>query len=545
MDFTVQDLSKIQDDFPQKRDCLKSIKEYLSKKKETKVCALFGLRRTGKTVLMQQAFLSLPESEKEKSVFLICNKNTDFYNVISFIKNSIEEGKKYFFIDEITYAKNFQNLAEVLSDNFVSNYNAKIILTGTDSLGLSLPSHSNLYDRIEMIHTTYTSFPEFSRITGNKSIDYYLKHGSTLSDISPFESFSSSSEYIETSIVENFLNSLEKSEGIKAYPPVLTELYDNSDLENAIQRIINHYSQTITIRALQKQFELAPLKDGLDVFSKRSDGDLEIKRKIDVNSVTEKVKKLLKIGSFSTVITEEHLLQIKEFLTEMDVITCIPVVTSCNDKKQSISLEMITHPGMYHANLKYTINMLQNDDSWMPGVSQEKKEMFLKAVYETAAGKIQENFIIADVYKLLGTKENVLFDFDYQPVNRWYVSKYAANVKGRDEEVDLIIFDKKEKNCFLFEIIHTKNVTPEQSLHLESQDFIEQINVNFGEISGRAVLYNGPNNSELKVPRINVSDFLIDIYLHNSDKNYSISDTLQRLIKSQNKHIHNRGELGE
>ena len=158
---------------------------------------------------------------------------------------TIDSGKRYFCIDEITYAKNFQNLAEVLSDNFVSNYNARIILTGTDSLGLSLPSHSNLYDRAEFIHTTYMSFPEFSRIMNNNSIDFYMKHGNTLSEVNPFEDYNSANEYIETSVVSNMINSLHKSEGVRTYPPALTELYENGELENAIQRIINQYPQKI------------------------------------------------------------------------------------------------------------------------------------------------------------------------------------------------------------------------------------------------------------------------------------------------------------
>lgn len=46
---------RIDDSFPQKRDCLKNLIEYFNKNSTNKICILYGLRRTGKTVLLKQA----------------------------------------------------------------------------------------------------------------------------------------------------------------------------------------------------------------------------------------------------------------------------------------------------------------------------------------------------------------------------------------------------------------------------------------------------------------------------------------------------------
>ena len=223
MTFETFDVDRIKDIYPQKRDCFQNLLNYLNKKNTSKICIIYGLRRTGKTVLMQQAVNALSEEQKKNSVYIRCNNETDFYDVLSYLKDCLNEGKRNIFIDEITYAKNFQNLAEVLSDNFVTNYNARIVLTGTDSLGLSLPSHSNLYDRADFIHTTYMSLPEFARIMNNDSIDFYMEHGNTLSEDNPFATPESAHKYIETSIVSNLIDSLYKSEGVRSYPPSLTE----------------------------------------------------------------------------------------------------------------------------------------------------------------------------------------------------------------------------------------------------------------------------------------------------------------------------------
>lgn len=538
MDFEVNDLSKIKDEFPNKRDCLSEITDYLFDDKTHRICAIYGLRRTGKTVLMQQAFLSLSEECRKQSVFITCNRDSDFYNILKYIKNSIDDGKKYFFIDEITYADKFQKLAEILSDNYVSLHNARIVVTGTDSLGLSLPTHSNLYDRSILVHTTYMPFAEFARITGNKSIDYYMKHGSTLSDISPFESDDFGREYLETSIVENFIKSLEKSEGLRSYPPVLTELYDNDELENAVQRIINSYSQTITIKALRKNFELSPLENGINAIQKsRENPDVLFYQNLNSEQITENVRKLLKIDIFKTKISENHLDVIKKLLKEMDVITCIPVATSYSGKSLDKDMEMITHPGMFYANLLYTINQLKEDSNWLPDTTAEQKNRLLNSVYETSAGKIQENIIIADVYKMLVTRQNELVTFEHIPQNRWYVSKFSYDIKGMREEADLIVFDRKNNETYLFEIKHTKNVSEGQTRLLDSKVFIDYIKKNFGCVKHSVVLYNGKNDISLTIPCLNIACFLSDIYSHSKSKSYSLDDTIKRLVKRAEKDI--------
>lgn len=530
MNFEVFDIEKIKDNYPQKRDCFQKLMDYLNKKTTSKVCVIYGLRRTGKTVLMQQALNALPEEQKKNSVYIRCNNTTDFYDVVSFLKNSLDKGKKYIFIDEVTYAKNFQNLAEVLSDNFVANYDARIILTGTDSLGLSLPSHSNLYDRAEFVHTTYISFPEFARIMNNNSVDFYMEHGNTLSEDNPFESPESAKKYIETSIVSNLIDSLQKSEDVRTYPPALTELYDNNELENAIQRIINRYSQTIVIKALRKEFEPSALKNAENAIVKAKENpDLTIKRAVAEKEITENVKKLLKIEPFKEIITQQHLDDIKEFLKEMDVITTIPVVTSYVNNTQDISMELITHPGMYHANLLYTVDELRKDNNWLPNATSEQKERLIQTAQTTSAGKIMENFIITDVYKMLcsNNAHNRLFDDN----ERWYVSKFSHNVNDAHEEADLIIFDKKNKETFLFEIKHSKESHEDQVKYLESEDFINYIEQNFSPVTNCIVLYNGENDVSQKTPRLNISEFLNHMYINCKKPDYSVKHTINYLCK--------------
>ena len=91
-----------------------------------------------------------------------------------------------------------------------------------------------LYDRIELIHTTYISFPEYSRITGCELLDDYIMYGSTLSE-GTYQNRNQMQEYVNTAVVGNIVNSLVKSEDVSIYPPVLTNVYKPSQIVNELQ----------------------------------------------------------------------------------------------------------------------------------------------------------------------------------------------------------------------------------------------------------------------------------------------------------------------
>ena len=89
----------------------------------------------------------------------------------------------------------------------------------------------------------------------------------------------------------------------------------------------------------------------------------------------------------------------------------------------------------------------------------------------------------------------------------------------------------------LFEIKHSTKVVKEQSAHLESNPFLEYIESKFGKVKERIVLYNGKSDVSLKVPRINISDFLQNMYKYSKNKEYSIGETTRRLVSRVKKEI--------
>lgn len=534
--FLVEEIqSDYQCEYKEKRDCFSEAFNYLvSDKPQSKICVLYGLRRTGKTVLMKQCAENLSEQEKKKALFITCTEQSNMYDLLNFLDEKMENGYRYFFIDEITYAENFQQIGEALANCYVALKNGRIMVSGTDSLGLSLPTTNLQYCRSIMIHTTCIPFAEYSRLVGCNSIDEYIQKGSIL-EPDEFSDYYSVHKYIDTAISDNLINSLEKSEGINRYPAALTEIYEKEELKNAVERIINKYSQDLSAKAIRKEFKSGIVTTAIgNIIKSKTDPD-NLTLVLNEDQLNNNIANALGIISnekLSISITENHKRAIYDFLMDMDVFVSIPVLDIYDGKvEENRRLEMVSHPGLFHANVEHTMRELNNDSNWLLNATREQRARLVSSAYNVAFGNIMENFIISDMYRMLcqGRKTSIdnLFETDE---TKWYVSK----LNYKNHEADMIIIDKSAKEVYLFEIKHSKENVPEQSRHLEDQEFLDYIESNYGTIVTKAVLYNGETDLSNSIPRISAQDFLISTYndvreVGDSEK-YSLKDTMDVLL---------------
>ena len=201
----------------QKRDCFNTISDFVNAEASSSVLLLYGLRRTGKTTLLFQSILSLTDEQFSKAVYIKAQVNNTLRDLNHDLKIFEKEKIQYIFIDEITLLKDFIDGAALLSDMYAPS-GIKFILSGTDSLGLWLSSHEELYDRNIMIHTTFIPFREHSRLLAITDIDDYIEYGGTLKAGSwdfdspelnvrdaTFRNDESTRFYIDTAISKNIL----------------------------------------------------------------------------------------------------------------------------------------------------------------------------------------------------------------------------------------------------------------------------------------------------------------------------------------------------
>lgn len=164
----------------EKRDCFEKLVRYLRDDKNwTRVCAVYGLRRTGKTTMLYQAIADMNEEELEKTAYVKMRSSDIMNNLVHDLDTLYHAGYKYIFIDEVTLMEDFIDSAALLSDLYVP-MGMRIVLSGTDSLGFWFARDNELYDRVRTIHTTFIPFREYSRLLGIDSIDEYIRYGGML-----------------------------------------------------------------------------------------------------------------------------------------------------------------------------------------------------------------------------------------------------------------------------------------------------------------------------------------------------------------------------
>lgn len=489
----------------QKRDCFEQIQKFLRSADRTRVCVLYGLRRTGKTTLLLQTAAELSDSDFQKSIYIKIKSGNTMEQLTRDLKKLFNEGYRYAFIDEVTLMKDFVDSAAMFSDIY-SMMGMKIILSGTDSLGFWFAADNELYDRVRIIHTTFIPFREYSRLLGIDSIDEYIRYGGTLrlgeqnfddpdamaADAS-FRDDESTRKYIDTAICENIQHSLSYFEYGK-YFGKLYELYSAGELTNAINRIIEDMNHRFLEEVLTKEFVSSDL--GISASNLRKERNPQkrtsILDNIDRKEVTEQMMRLLGIRNKeqqSVKILPEHLAQIKIYLKAMDLIAECPV---CNAELGLGNEERIifTQPGMRYCQAQALVYSLLQDETFAL-LSNDEKNFITERVLEEVRGRMMEDIILLESMISLGKNYDV---FKY---------RFATG------EFDMVIYGKNEDECTVYEIKHSKQSVPEQSRHLRNAEKLKLTAPRFGTLKGRYVLYLGENvDTDEGIAYRNAEEFL-------------------------------------
>lgn len=486
----------------EKRGCYGSLVKYLKSQCGSRVCVLYGLRRTGKTTMLQQAIGEIPLSEcaylKAKITDTMADMNGD-------LKLLYKNGFRYIFIDEVTLLKDFIDSAALFSDIFAAQ-GMKIVLSGTDSLGFWLAQNQELYDRAAMIHTTFIPFHEHSRLLKINDLDEYIRFGGTLragetdfddkelfADEVSFRDDESTRRYIDTAICRNIQNSLAFFESGTHFRH-LYSLYKAGELTSAINRIIEDMNHAFLADVLNQKFKSHDL--GASAANLRKEKNpvqrTDILDQIDINSVTSRLMEILDIRdkeNRSVGITDEHTAEIREYLKALDLIVDFPFETTIEDAPP-VYHTLFTQPGMRYCQAQALVNSLTKD-AVFSSASEREKSLVANRILDEVRGRMTEDIVLLETMKQLGKQRRV---FKLQ------------TARG---EFDMMIYDPEEHSCEIYEIKHSAKAVPEQYRHLVNPEEYEPAEKRFGEIRKRAVLYNGENLTlENGVEYRNVSEYL-------------------------------------
>ena len=489
----------------EKREIFHQITNYLYSKDYTRVCAVYGLRRTGKTTMLFQAIADMSDEDFKRSAYIKVRTTDQMDMVIHDLEKLNREGFLYVFIDEVTLMKDFIDSAALFSDIY-AQMGMKIVLSGTDSLGFWFAEGNELYDRVRMVHTTFIPYREYSRLLGIDSIDEYIRYGGTLrageidfddeelrvGDAS-FRDDETTRKYIDTAICQNIQHSLECFK-YGSYFRHLYDLYDAGELTGAINRIIEDMNHRFVLHVLTRDFKSNDY--GMAAHNLKTEKDVtkrtSILDKIDREAITKRLMEILDIRNKeqqTITITQSHVILIKGYLDALDLITKCPIEAGeiGMEKEERI---LFNQPGMRYCQAQALVYSVMKDDRFAL-LPKEEKDFITECILEEVRGRMLEDIILLETSKALGKNYNVF------------------KLQFKRGEFDMVIYDKKENACGIYEIKHSSEYVREQARHLMDEEKIALTTPRYGQLVKRYVLYLGDNmDTEDGILYRNAEEFL-------------------------------------
>jgi len=478
-----------------KRKCISELREYVFGSRQDKVFIIYGLRRTGKTTMIRQILTELPDAEFDKAAFIQVRSRDTLADVDADLRRLEEEGFKYIFIDEVTLLEDFVEGAAIFADIYASS-GMKIVLSGTDSLGFAFSKEEQLYDRCIMLHTTFIPYREFEEVLGIQGIDEYIRYGGTMSlgginynEDTTFSNSKTAEEYIDTAIAKNIQHSLKMYQDGGHFRQLL-DLYEQGELTNVINRIVENINHSFTRKVVEKTFESQDISLTSRNLLKDKEKPINVKDHMNLDAVTRGIMQMLDIlnkEEQSVDIEDSHIAQIKEYLKLLDLIMEIDLESLPEVNKKS-SVTVITQPGMRYAQANAIVENLLLDARFQE-LSIEERQYILERLLNEIRGRMMEEIV------LLETKIA-------RPDKKVFKLQFAVG------EFDMVVFDPRKLTCEIYEVKHSNEQVSEQYRHITNEEKCAMTSHRYGEIEGRYVIYRGENARVDEVQYLNVEEYL-------------------------------------
>lgn len=489
------------------RDSVADILNFINTNKcfDGNVLVLYGLRRTGKTTMVEQAF-SLYNGN-EKCAFYEVQNGDDLGDIQDALVQEKENGISIICFDEVTKASDFVTNASVLADVFAKE-GMKIILAGTDSLAFHLADSTELYDRTIQIRTTHITFAEHSKVLSVSDVDDYIEFGGLMSHgadrNSGVYSYESACKYLDSSVAENIVNSIQKS----AEDNCLDDL-SISEVKTIIEKLVEVYGGRFDKKLAQRTLTSVSVNDTPKrISASEIDADIinRLVSKEEKQIITKEfLPKINASGEVRTIVTDTMLSRLKKYLINMDVLSATPLYSyEYNDTfgwTWDAGFEYyIVQPAIKYYHLQEGKNFFLTSSIYKD-LTQYQRNLLAQKLDEKIKGDMLEQIVLFDVKADLNAES-----FD--------VLKPEFRINGQKKgEYDMLIYDRQQNGYWCFEIKHSERQIENQIVHLQNEKFREVIDRQYGTRINAYVLYRGKTAmSEFGVQYINVAKFLIAIH---------------------------------
>lgn len=481
-----------------KRECYVQLHNFVYSDIKDRVFILYGLRRTGKTTMIRQLIADMSESDIGKAAFIQIAPNDTLADVNKDMKLLEQNDYKYIFIDEVTFMKDFIEGAALFSDVYAT-CGMKIVLSGTDSLGFMLSKSDQLYDRCLLLHTTFIPYREFEKVLGIKGIDEYIRYGGTMSvgginynGEFVFTNTNTVNSYLDSAIAKNIQHSLRYYQDGGHFRH-LAELYENNELTNAINRVVEDINHRFTKEVITREFESSDLAQSARNMRRDRFAPNTILDDIDTETFTKQLKSLLEIldeTNQRVKVSDVHAAEIKEYFILLDLIYEVDLRSfpSVNDVGKII---VISQPGLRYAQAQALVKSLLLDDKFNELNLYERNQV-IERILSEIRGRMMEDIILLETKLAHPNKEVFKLQFTIG-------------------EFDMVVFDPKTASCEIYEIKYSTQIVEQQYRHLADPKKCSLTEHRFGAIKGKYVIYRGATQDVNEIQYVNVEEYLNNV----------------------------------
>lgn len=455
---------------------------------DARITALYGVQRTGKTVLMHQV-----EQEVQKrgyaTAFLTCTPDMLMSDIDLWLNQALSQGIKFVFIDEITFISNFLTGSYHLSNEFAAHMH--IMIAGTNSFQIRVACSDVLYDRVKLFPVTYISYAEYNTVLGD-NFKTYLRCGGLM--YNNFKTYSDTHEFEVTAIIENF-NSVFYDMQFCRRNQSLYQAYCNGSLQWYINRVLESNAEAI----LTQTFKSFRLGSALELLSKAG---ITVNEE-DLVGVLDAFK--YKLHCREQIPVEEELIkQVYNLLSAIEVYY------------YSKTEKFITIPGLVYSITLELLATLAEEVRKNIKITSSLYTALSTKIIQDVEGILIENTVFYNTLKAL---ENVLYTIPNTcATNQKYKILKYSNAYG---EFNLVILNNLTYIADLYEIKRSVKRTSEQVKHLVDSQFLNFFETDMQcKIGKRTVLYNGENATET-INGVTIYYKNIESYLLNINKYYN------------------------
>lgn len=509
---------------------------------------LFGLRRTGKTIMLNQLYnnsfsfgmkpediiyLSLSTARKGTHIDrneldaakLVSDQDIQFPNLAEvkdyLIGIDVIERFKCVFIDEVSLCEDFILAGKGFFDWLLQN-GLKVVIAGTESMSLKYAVENSLFSRLVLIDISYISFKEYVRLKKlsvstheelNRALDIYVEHGNILDDTVDVDD-----KYLEDAVGINIALSIFNSN---------EEVFANftHERKELVQAIIKYYkllNRIITVERIKEEITSAELSSSIYNINKKHTDDRISMSKADRHTIAKKgyerffEKYKLSFDKADIALSNEQLKEIDDAFSKLGLL--YGLVGIPKDAANVVDVCLL-HSLNYNLSGELCRELYEGDYIDNEELEKELADNIMSVTY----GNILEDIVALKIImntakhqKLLTCAKIYSGGFAANRVStKYFLYRYSNSDEIIDDinirtEIDLIQITDDVVN--LIEIKKSDKVIPEQTRWLLDPTVQESIRNRIGheEADWRYyVFYLGESKMVENVCYVNIPEFLL------------------------------------